>query len=336
MGSGLSNTLELLESRARASGITDPVQLYNQFRSGIGHVNLTDVQPPRVIEIGMARSRSASYEWAPVPRTGAQTRPCIASPSRLKLFQHLQSLRMRGIALKQTLQHEEPFPLLARRDIQPAERDVGRLEGRVVLQQLFEHRDRRRPIAARAEQERQVVFESPVGGTPLERLTEVWLGLREIPLLTEEDADVVERLGKVGPQRERASIEIVSLLPLPHLEEGVSEIVHRIRILLFGFESRLEVRYCAGQFAALREERAQCVVRVRVLRIEHERALEGGRRIRRSAALHLQRAEVAERNRTRVRLPQRVRTRPAPARRTPARTAPDRGLEVVLVARRPT
>ena len=53
-GFRLFNTPELLEARARASGITDPVQIYNQFRAGIGHVNLTEVQPPRVIEIGMA------------------------------------------------------------------------------------------------------------------------------------------------------------------------------------------------------------------------------------------------------------------------------------------
>jgi hypothetical protein len=53
-GFRLFNTPELLEARAKANGITDPVQLYNQFRSGVGHINLTDVQPPRVIEIGMA------------------------------------------------------------------------------------------------------------------------------------------------------------------------------------------------------------------------------------------------------------------------------------------
>jgi hypothetical protein len=53
-GFQLFNTPDQLEARARANGITDPLQLYNQFRSGVGHVNLTDVQPSRVIEIGMA------------------------------------------------------------------------------------------------------------------------------------------------------------------------------------------------------------------------------------------------------------------------------------------
>ncbi len=54
-GFRLFNTPELLEARARANGITDPVHCSTtSIRSGVGHVNLTDVQPPRVIEIGMA------------------------------------------------------------------------------------------------------------------------------------------------------------------------------------------------------------------------------------------------------------------------------------------
>jgi len=53
-GFRLFNTPELLEQRARSNGITDSLLLFNQYRSGVGHVNLTDVQPPRVIEIGMA------------------------------------------------------------------------------------------------------------------------------------------------------------------------------------------------------------------------------------------------------------------------------------------
>lgn len=52
------NTPELNESRARANGITDPALLFNQFRAGVGHVTLVDsaanVQPPRIIEIGVA------------------------------------------------------------------------------------------------------------------------------------------------------------------------------------------------------------------------------------------------------------------------------------------
>jgi hypothetical protein len=53
-GFRLFNTPELLEARARSNGVTDSLQLFNQFRTGVGHVNLTDVQPSRVIEIGMA------------------------------------------------------------------------------------------------------------------------------------------------------------------------------------------------------------------------------------------------------------------------------------------
>jgi hypothetical protein len=32
----------------------ESTQLYNQCRAGVGHVDLTSVQPNRIIEIGMA------------------------------------------------------------------------------------------------------------------------------------------------------------------------------------------------------------------------------------------------------------------------------------------
>jgi hypothetical protein len=52
------NTPELNVARAQANGITDSTQLFNQFRAGVGHVTLVDgsgdLQPPRIIEIGVA------------------------------------------------------------------------------------------------------------------------------------------------------------------------------------------------------------------------------------------------------------------------------------------
>ena len=45
-------------SGAVANGVTDSTQLFNQFRGGVGHVTLVDgsgdLQPPRIIEIGVA------------------------------------------------------------------------------------------------------------------------------------------------------------------------------------------------------------------------------------------------------------------------------------------
>ncbi len=32
---------------------TDPKQLYSIYRSGLGHVNLTSVEPIRIIELGL-------------------------------------------------------------------------------------------------------------------------------------------------------------------------------------------------------------------------------------------------------------------------------------------
>jgi len=57
-GFSVFNTPELNVARAQANGVTDPTQLFNQFRTGVGHVTLLDasgdIQPPRIIEIGVA------------------------------------------------------------------------------------------------------------------------------------------------------------------------------------------------------------------------------------------------------------------------------------------
>jgi len=47
----------------------------------------------------------------------------------------------------------------------------------------------------------------------------------EIALLAEEDAQVVQRLGEVRPNLERALIQVECLLRLAGLKECVSEIV---------------------------------------------------------------------------------------------------------------
>jgi hypothetical protein len=53
-GFQIINTPEAAVERSQANGITDPLQLYNQYRSGVGHVDLTTVAPMRIIEIGLA------------------------------------------------------------------------------------------------------------------------------------------------------------------------------------------------------------------------------------------------------------------------------------------
>jgi hypothetical protein len=53
-GFDIINTPEANEVRSQASGVTDPLQLYNQYRSGVGHVNVTTVSPMRIVEIGLA------------------------------------------------------------------------------------------------------------------------------------------------------------------------------------------------------------------------------------------------------------------------------------------
>jgi hypothetical protein len=57
-GFSVFNTPELNVARAQANGVTDATQLFNQFRAGVGHVTLVDgsgdLQPPRIVEIGVA------------------------------------------------------------------------------------------------------------------------------------------------------------------------------------------------------------------------------------------------------------------------------------------
>ena len=53
-GFDIINTPEANLERSKASGVTDELQLYNQYRSGVGHVNVTAVAPMRIVEIGLA------------------------------------------------------------------------------------------------------------------------------------------------------------------------------------------------------------------------------------------------------------------------------------------
>jgi len=53
-GFDIFNTPEQLQARAEANGVTNPTQLFNQYRSGVGHVNLGSDEPARIIEIGVA------------------------------------------------------------------------------------------------------------------------------------------------------------------------------------------------------------------------------------------------------------------------------------------
>ena len=53
-GFDIINTPEASLERSKASGVTDPLQLYNQFRTGAGHVTVTTVSPMRIVEIGLA------------------------------------------------------------------------------------------------------------------------------------------------------------------------------------------------------------------------------------------------------------------------------------------
>ncbi|MCC6368091.1 MAG: TonB-dependent receptor [Bryobacterales bacterium] len=47
------NTPEALAQRLASTGVTNPQSLFNLYRTGAGHINLTDVQPMRIIEIGL-------------------------------------------------------------------------------------------------------------------------------------------------------------------------------------------------------------------------------------------------------------------------------------------
>ena len=53
-GFDIINTPEANKARSEVAGVTDPLQLYNQYRTGVGHMNVTAVAPMRIVEIGLA------------------------------------------------------------------------------------------------------------------------------------------------------------------------------------------------------------------------------------------------------------------------------------------
>ncbi len=52
-GFNVYNLPDQLAQRAIASGTTNPVTIYNQYRTGVGYSNVTSVQPMRIIEFGL-------------------------------------------------------------------------------------------------------------------------------------------------------------------------------------------------------------------------------------------------------------------------------------------
>src|SRR4030095_9740896 len=85
-------------------------------------------------------------------------------------------------------------------------------------------------------------------------------------------------LGEVRLEHERLLVELARLLRLPRMEERVAEIVEGVRIVGSRGEGGPEPRDRAVEVAGFGEERAQVVARLREVRLEGERALEGGAR----------------------------------------------------------
>jgi hypothetical protein len=52
-GFAVYNLPDQLAQRALASGITNPTNIYYQYRSGAGYSNITTVQPMRIVEVGL-------------------------------------------------------------------------------------------------------------------------------------------------------------------------------------------------------------------------------------------------------------------------------------------
>src|SRR4029079_2483885 len=132
-------------------------------------------------------------------------------------------------------------------------------------------------------------------------LPEVLFRALEVPLLTEENTEIVQRFRKVRANLQRPLISLQRVAHLARLEQNVSKVVQRVSVIGPRLERGTEARQRPLNVAALPEKGAERVIGCGVIRLEGERVLQGALRIRRATEFHVERAEVVERNGARVR-----------------------------------
>src|SRR5687767_1249270 len=100
-----------------------------------------------------------------------------------------------------------------------------------LLEQLFQQRYRRIRLPARREDQREVVGSLPVVAAAGQRSTELPFRVVELAGAAGEQAEIVERFGEIGLQRQRLFVQRSRFLIASDEQQRIAEVVQRVRVI---------------------------------------------------------------------------------------------------------
>ena len=133
-----------------------------------------------------------------------------------------------GFRCRRRSRTSSAFAAAIRGEVDLREGDVGVLELGVLLEEPRQETNRVVGLASGHEHEGQVVGGLAVVGPLGERLPEVRLRAVEVALAAEDEAEVVQGLGKIGLELQGLLVELAGLLLPARLEERVAQVVERV------------------------------------------------------------------------------------------------------------
>ena len=202
---------------------------------------------------------------------------------------------MPRIYLQQLFEYRDPLFRTAGAEMDLGQRHVGGLVLRCPLQNALKKADSRVCLPSRHEHEREIVGGLSVVRAAAERVAEIPLRSIHVACTAEQQAQVVQGLGKIRLERQRLLVERASLLIAPGQQQGIAEIVQRVGVVGSRGQRRTKPADRRVEIAALREQRAEVVVGLGQIRLQGEGALERGAGASRLPALGEQRAQTIER-----------------------------------------
>ena len=116
------------------------------------------------------------------------------------------------VPLQQTFEHGDCVFRTVSAEKHLRQRHVRRLVRRRSLKQLLEKRHRRVRLAARHEDQREVVGSLAVIGASSERVTKIALRALHVAGAAEEQPEIVQRFREIGLQRQRLFIQRASFI----------------------------------------------------------------------------------------------------------------------------
>src|SRR4029079_6716605 len=158
-----------------------------------------------------AMSRMVREELSGPDRARMDVTKVPTSPSRVKpspgLPQDLEGQGVRRVPLQEALEDLPPLLRPSRGQVDLGQRDVGVCELGAHLDEFLEEADRFLGLAPGDEDEGQVVRGLPVIVPVGERLAEIMLGALHLAFPAQDEAEVVQGLGKIGLQLQRLLVE---------------------------------------------------------------------------------------------------------------------------------